>query len=187
MEVKQPKYEMVDVEILIPYVNNAKMHSDAQVTALASSIKEFGFLSPMVIDKNNGITAGHGRLMAAKKLGLTKVPCIIADHLTEAQKKAYVLADNRLAEFGSSWDKDLLKIELDDIKDNFNLDDIGFDAGFLSDLDIGKDSEENKNEPNKEIKEGDDEFLIVIEAENEVSQSELYEELIERGVKCKIM
>jgi len=136
MEVKQPKIELVDIEKLIDYVNNAKTHSEEQIEKVASSIKEFGFINPIVIDKDFGIVAGHCRSKSAKKLGLTKVPCIIADHLTEAQKKAYVLADNRLAEYGSGWDKDLLKIELDDIKDNFNLDDIGFDAGFLSELDI---------------------------------------------------
>ena len=96
-----PTYKKALVADLIPYVRNSRTHSDEQVTKIAASIKEFGFLSPVIIDGENGIIAGHGRVMAAKKLGLDEVPVIKASHLTDAQRRAYVIADNRLAEVGS--------------------------------------------------------------------------------------
>ena len=107
---------------LIPYVNNAKLHSAEQVTLIASSIKEFGFNNPVLIDGDNGIIAGHGRTQAALKLGLSEVPTIDLSHLSEQQKKAYILADNRLGELGGGWDEELLKIELEDLGE--------FDIGF---------------------------------------------------------
>ena len=120
---------------LIPYVNNSRTHSDEQVIQIASSIKEFGFTNPILTDGENGIIAGHGRLMAAKKLGLKEVPTIELSHLSEAQKKAYIIADNRLA-LNSSWDNDLLALELGELSDDgFDLDLLGFDDTELSLLD----------------------------------------------------
>ena len=114
------------VEDLIPYVNNARTHSEEQITRIASSIKEFGFTNPILTDGENGIIAGHGRLSAAKKLGMTEVPTVELAGLTKTQKKAYILADNKLA-LDAGWDDELLKIELEDLKlDNFDLDIIGF-------------------------------------------------------------
>ena len=110
---------------LIPYANNAREHSEEQVLQIASSIKEFGFNNPVLIDKDNGIIAGHGRLEAAKKLGMTEVPTIRLEHLTDTQKKAFILADNRIA-INSTWDTDLLSLELTDIKDDFDLNMLGF-------------------------------------------------------------
>lgn len=119
--------QRVDTGILIPYVNNAKIHSDDQVTKIASSIREFGFLNPVLIDKDNNIIAGHGRVMAAKKLGLKEVPVIYVEGLTEAQRKAYILADNRLGEL-ADWDMDLVKLELEELElANFDIDLTGFD------------------------------------------------------------
>ena len=116
---------------LIPYINNSRNHSDEQVLQVASSIKEFGFTNPVLIDEQSGIIAGHGRVMAAKKLGLDEVPCIVLDGLTESQKKAYVIADNKLA-MNSSWDDAMLKIELQGLDDlDFDLDLIGFSAEEL--------------------------------------------------------
>ena len=115
------KFERVAVDTLIPYVNNANIHSEKQVTMLASSIREFGFLNPVLIDRKKNVIAGHGRILAAKKLGLDTVPCIFVEGLTEAQRKAYILADNRLAEF-SEWDMDLVMGELAE------LDELGFDT-----------------------------------------------------------
>ena len=134
--------EMVKVADLIPYVNNARVHSDEQVTQIASSIKEFGFNVPILIDPDKGVIAGHGRLMAAKKLGIEKVPTIKLGHLTDAQKKAYILADNKIA-LNSKWDDDLLKLELESLSDDvlgltgFSEQEINllFD-GWSSDIDV---------------------------------------------------
>ena len=131
---------------LIPYVNNARTHDDAQITQIASSIKEFGFNSPVLVDGDNGIIAGHGRVMAAKKLGLDELPTIELKHLTKTQKKAYILADNRLA-LNSGWDNDLLALELGELSDDgFNLDLLGFDDTELSLLDDNEIVETQTNE-----------------------------------------
>jgi hypothetical protein len=123
------KVEQVETVKLIPYARNAKKHDDAQVASIAGSIKEFGFNNPVLIDKDNCIIAGHGRVLAAQKLELKEVPCLRISHLSENQKRAYILADNRLAELGGGWDEDMLKIELDDIDfaefENFELGDLG--------------------------------------------------------------
>lgn len=113
---------------LIPYANNARMHSDEQIAQIAASIKEFGFNNPILLDGKNGIVAGHGRLLAAKKLNLKTVPCIDLEFATDAQRKAYILADNRLAE-NATWDDEILKLELEDITEFLGddiLDTIGF-------------------------------------------------------------
>lgn len=123
--------EMKSVDELIPYNKNARMHSDAQVAQIAASMIEFGFTNPVLIDGEKGIIAGHGRLMAAKKLGLKKVPVVILDHLSETQKKAYIIADNKLAE-NASWNDEILAGELADLKENnFDLDLIGFETQEL--------------------------------------------------------
>ena len=117
---------------LIPYARNARQHSDAQVAQIAASIREFGFLNPVIVDGDNGIIAGHGRVMAARKLGMESVPTVEAAHLTEAQKRAYILADNKLA-LNAEWDTELLRIELGDIDaSGFELDKIGFNVDELS-------------------------------------------------------
>ena len=104
--------EQVKIDDLIPYANNAKKHPQEQVDKIAASIKEFGFNAPILIDSDNGVIAGHGRLLGAKKLKLSTVPCVQLDHLSEAQKKAYILADNRLGEIGGTeWDMDLVSLE----------------------------------------------------------------------------
>ena len=123
---------------LIPYVNNAKRHEDVQVAQIAASIKEFGFNNPILLDGDNGVIAGHGRLMAAQKLGVSEVPTIELAHLSEQQKKAYILADNRLAEVNTSWDFDLVSAELEALQlDGFDIDLTGFDDGFI----LGDDDE----------------------------------------------
>ena len=130
---------------LIPYVNNARTHSEQQVLQIAASIKEFGFNSPVLVDGENGIIAGHGRVMAAKKLGLDEVPTIELKHLTKTQKKAYILADNRLA-LNSGWDNDLLALELGELSDDgFDLDLLGFGVNEL-----GIDEEKNFDAGNEE-------------------------------------
>ena len=116
---------------LIPYARNSRTHSPAQVAKIAASIKEFGFLNPVIVDGENGIIAGHGRIMAAQKLGLEKVPVVEASHLTEAQKRAYIIADNRLA-LDAGWDDEMLRVELMELDDlDFDLSLTGFDADEL--------------------------------------------------------
>lgn len=116
----------VAVDDLIPYVNNARTHSDEQVMQIASSIKEFGFINPIITDGKNSIIAGHGRLMAARKLRMKTVPVITVDHLTDAQRRAYIIIDNKLA-LNSGWDDELLKIEIEVLSDlDFNIDLLGF-------------------------------------------------------------
>lgn len=119
--------EQIKTSDLVPYARNAKKHDEAQVAKLAGSIREFGFNNPVLIDADNGIIAGHGRVMAAQKLGLASVPCLRLSHLSETQKRAYILADNRLAELGGGWDAEMLKLELADLGDlDVDLDGIGF-------------------------------------------------------------
>ena len=128
-----PKYKTVLVSDLIPYARNSRTHSDVQVNKIASSIKEFGFTNPLLIDKNKEIIAGHGRLMAAKQLGLDKVPCIELSNLSEKQKKAYVIADNQLA-LNAGWNESILSMEIGDLSDNdFDISLLGF-----NDLDLNK-------------------------------------------------
>ena len=128
---KQIKWESVDK--LIPYAKNARTHSDEQVAQIAGSIKEFGFNNPVLVDKDNSVIAGHGRLMAARKLGMDKVPVVELNHLTESQRKAYVLADNRIA-LNSGWDTSMLSLELQDLKDDIDLSLLGFDPDELDAL-----------------------------------------------------
>lgn len=116
------------IDSLIPYARNARKHSPQQISKIASSIEEFGFTNPVLIDAKDGIIAGHGRVEAARLLKLKTVPTICLDHLSKTQKKAYILADNRLAEFGASWDDELLNLELAElVESEFDLDIVGFE------------------------------------------------------------
>ena len=118
--------EVLPVELLIPYARNARTHSDAQVAQISGSIREFGFTNPVLIDAAGGIIAGHGRVLAARKLGMQDVPCIRLSHLTETQKRAYVIADNKLA-LNAGWDNELLALELGELGDaGFDLELTGF-------------------------------------------------------------
>lgn len=129
-----PKIELTDIESLIPYARNSRTHDDSQVAQIAASIKEFGFTNPVLIDAESGIIAGHGRVLAARKLKLTEVPCIRLGHLTETQKRAYVIADNKLA-MNSGWDNEMLKLEFSELTDEgFDLDLIGFSEDELAEI-----------------------------------------------------
>ena len=126
--------EQVKLDALIPYARNSRTHSEAQVAQIAASIKEFGFTNPVLIDETGSIIAGHGRVMAARKLAITDVPSIRLTHLTEAQKKAYVIADNKLA-LNAGWDDEMLAVELTDLKDmGFDLDLTGFSTDEIEAL-----------------------------------------------------
>ena len=124
---------MVGIETLIPYARNSRTHSDAQVAQIAGSIREFGFTNPVLVDAESGIIAGHGRVLAARKLGLTEVPCIRLAHLSETQKRAYVIADNKLA-LNAGWDDEILKLELEALREEFGLGTIGFSEEELAAL-----------------------------------------------------
>lgn len=136
--------KLVEISRLIPYVNNARTHNAQQITKLRSSLREFGFINPVIIDRDYNVIAGHGRIQAAQEEGIKEVPCVFVDYLTEAQKKAYILADNRMA-LDAGWDEEMLKIELESLQDEaFDLGLTGFDekelAGFFdSDSDMEDD------------------------------------------------
>ena len=122
------------IEDLIPYVNNSRTHSDEQVAQIAASIKEFGWTNPILVDGENGIIAGHGRVMAARKLKYKQVPTIELKDMTETQRKAYIIADNRLA-LNAGWDNEMLTIELNDLlADGFALEILGFDPTEMQTL-----------------------------------------------------
>jgi len=132
--MKFPDYKPAPVANLVPYARNSRTHSAAQVDKIAASIKEFGFLNPVIVDGENGIIAGHGRILAAQKLGLETVPTIEAAHLTDAQRKAYIIADNRLA-LDAGWDDEMLRVELQDLDAvDFDLTLTGFDLDEIAAL-----------------------------------------------------
>lgn len=144
----------VSVDKLIPYENNAKIHGDDQVRMIADSINEFGFISPCIIDKDYNLIAGHGRVLAAKLLGMETVPCLFVEGLTDAQRRAYILADNRLTEMGE-WDLDKVKIELQGLEDmefDFGSFEIG-NLGFDMDLRMVS-SDDDPDEPTSRNEEG---------------------------------
>ena len=126
--------QLVAVSKLIPYVNNARTHSAEQIMKLRSSLREFGFINPVIIDREYNVIAGHGRIMAAKEEGIKEVPCVFVDYLTEAQKKAYILADNRMA-MDAGWDEELLRVEIEALQGaDFDIGLTGFDENDLADL-----------------------------------------------------
>lgn len=126
--------ELVEINKLVPYVNNARTHSPEQINKLRSSLREFGFINPVIIDKDYGIIAGHGRVIAAREEGIDKVPCVFVDHLTEAQKKAYIIADNRMA-LDAGWDEELLRVEIEALQaEAFDVSLTGFDEKEITDL-----------------------------------------------------
>ena len=128
------RVETLPVDALIPYARNSRTHSDEQIAQIAASIREFGFSNPVLVDEVGNIIAGHGRVLAARRLGMEGVPCLRMEGLSETQKRAYVIADNSLA-LASGWDEDLLKAELDSLKtEELDLDILGFDADFIAEL-----------------------------------------------------
>jgi len=164
---------------LIPYAMNSRTHDEQQVSQIAASIKEFGFNNPIAIDGENGVIAGHGRLMAAQKLGLDEVPTIELFHLTEQQKKAYVIADNKIA-INASWDAEILKFELQDLDSDmlaltgFSDKEIANMMGIDDDAEIAEPADESRN-------------LIMVELTSERECETLFTELQDRGFNCKIM
>jgi ParB family chromosome partitioning protein len=173
--------EYVATDDLIPYFNNSRTHSESQVKQIAASIREFGFTNPILIDEEQTIIAGHGRVMAAEVLSMSTVPCIRLSGLSEAQRKAYVIADNKLA-LNAGWDIDALSIEINQLADlDFNLDILGFDIQELASiLDGEKEGTEPKEESYSEI------FNIVIECKDEEEQEKIFNRLDTEGYKCRV-
>lgn len=133
-----PDYKRIALSSLIPYARNSRTHSEAQVAQIAASIKEFGFTNPVLVDELGGIIAGHGRVLAAQKLGYQEVPAIVLSHLTETQKRAYVIADNKLA-LNAGWDEEMLRIEFDELKEaGFDLEMTGFSLDEIDALQINE-------------------------------------------------
>jgi hypothetical protein len=158
-EVKKKK-----VSELIPYARNARTHSDAQIAQIAASIKEFGFTSPIVIDEEGGVLAGHGRLLALYKLGFSDVSCVEATGLTEAQRKAYILADNKIAS-NSGWDEEMLKVELEELKGlDIDMDILGWGDDipeFASPVDYGLLDDEETDDRMNSLEEGAKRAIMV--------------------------
>ena len=157
--------QLISVDKLVPYVNNARTHSPEQILKLRSSLREFGFVNPIIIDKDFNVIAGHGRLMAAKEEGITEVPCVFADFLTDAQKKAYILADNRMA-MDAGWDEELLKIEIEELQNlGYDLEYTGFDEKELADLfGVGE----------KEVKEDEFDLTAALEKASFVERGDVW-------------
>lgn len=157
--------QLVSIDKLVPYVNNARTHSAEQITKLRSSLREFGFVNPIIIDREFNIIAGHGRLMAAKEEGINEVPCVFVDYLTDAQKKAYILADNRMA-MDAGWDEELLKIEMEELQNlGYDLGYTGFDEKELEEL-FGIDD--------KEVKDDDFDLTAALEKASFVERGDIW-------------
>jgi len=153
VEKTTKEMKLVPIDKLVPYVNNARTHSAEQINKLRSSLREFGFINPVIIDGNFGIIAGHGRVMAAKEEGIKEVPCVLVDYLTEAQKKAYILADNRFA-LDAGWDEELLKLEIESLQGaDFDVSLTGFDQTEIDKLfDVGQDVKDDDFDVEEELK-----------------------------------
>ena len=143
--------QLVSIAKLVPYQNNARTHSPAQIQKLRSSLREFGFVNPVIIDRDYNVIAGHGRIAAAREEGITEVPCVFVDYLTEAQKKAYILADNRMA-MDAGWDEDLLRVELEALEEmGFDLGITGFDEKELAELFPAEEAKEDDFDVDAEL------------------------------------
>ena len=174
------KIEYLKTASLIPYASNSRTHSDEQVAQIAGSIKEFGFTNPVLIDEQSGIIAGHGRVLAARKLGMETLPCIRLTHLSDAQRRAYVIADNKLA-LNAGWDEETLKAEIEQLMGN------GFDitlTGFNED-DLCKMMGDEAPPPSDDVKIKST-FEVIAECENEQHQEMVFYLLNEKGIKCRL-
>ena len=183
--VESGQIEQIATAELIPYARNARTHSEQQVQQIAGSIQEFGFCNPVLIDASNGIIAGHGRVMAAQLLKLESVPCLRLSHLTDAQKRAYVLADNRIA-LSSGWDEEMLANELSDLHaDEFDMALLGFDADELAKLL----EFESGEPPETEVPESNysEQFGVIVVCETEAAQESAFNALQSQGFNCKVV
>lgn len=170
----------IEIEKLIPYAKNSRTHSDEQVAQIAASIREFGWTNPILIDGEIGIIAGHGRLAAARKLGLKKIPVIELSHLSPTQKKALIIADNKLA-LNAGWDNEMLALEFEELElEGFDLELLGFDK-----IELGKifDKEEEKDLKEESYNEV---FNVIVECKDESEQEKIFNRLDSEGYKCRV-
>ena len=179
------KVERRKVADLIPYARNSRTHSDEQVGQIAASIKEWGWTVPVLIDPDGVLIAGHGRILAAKELGFTEVPCMVVDGWTAAQKKAYIIADNKLA-LNAGWDNDILKVEMQELGDlNFDLSLTGFGIEEMASLfDLGEPvSKQDETHVAVEMPENQ----MILTFENETILQEWFNRAESEGVECKLL
>ena len=173
------KIDYVATDDLIPYIHNSRTHSEAQIKQIAASIREFGFTNPILIDDEGTIIAGHGRVMAAKVLQLDQVPTITLGALSDAQRKAYVIADNKLA-LNAGWDTEVLLAEIESLQDlNFDTQLLGFSADELSEM-LNIEEIELKEESYAEI------FNVIVECGDEMEQEKIFNQLEAEGYKCRV-
>ena len=181
------KVEQWPIEKLVPYAKNSRTHSEEQVAQIAASIREWGFTTAVLVDESGSIIAGHGRVMAARKLGLESLPVMVAAGWTDAQKRAYVIADNKLA-LNAGWDNELLALELTELNDDdFDMALLGFSADELTTA-MGLDEELDGEAP--KIDEGIDykeKFAIIVECADEAAQQATFERLDSMGFTCKVL
>lgn len=173
-----------NVSDLIPYARNSRTHSDEQVLQIAASIKEFGFTNPILIDGENGIIAGHGRVLAAIKLSINEVPCIELSGMTDTQKRAYIIADNKLA-LNAGWDGELLKVEFEELEHaGYDLGIIGFSNQDISALYGHVDDQTGGDAGGIDYAE---KFAVLVECLGEHDQSDTYEKLTQMGYTCRVL
>ena len=166
---------------LKPYENNSRTHDESQIKQICESIKEYGWTNPVLIDEKGMIIAGHGRVEGAKKLDIKEVPCIVLSGLTEVQKKAYVIADNKMA-LSAGWNEELLKTELENLKElDFNLELTGFEEKELNSI-----LEEEKEREDLSDNYFEKYEVIIIKCIDEMSMQETYEKLVSEGYECKL-
>lgn len=191
----QLKVTWMPTDELIPYANNPKEHPPEQVEQIAASIQAFGFIDPVAVDENNIVVEGHGRLLAAQQLGLKKVPVICLSHLSEAERKAYALAHNKLT-LNSGWDVDRLQLEFSTLQtlEFENLELTGFslaelDGFFLEDSEgaMKTEAQENESEKTDVSIQYQNQYGVIVQCESEAQQERIYTELSEAGYSCKVV
>jgi ParB-like chromosome segregation protein Spo0J len=173
---------LVPIEDLIPYATNARTHSPEQIAQIAASIQEFGFTNPCLINGANGLIAGHGRVLGGQRLGMTEIPCIELAHLSERQRRAYIIADNKLA-LNADWDNDILASELDTLNDEFfDVDLLGFDDKELENIWGADGLGEGGDAP---AQSSGVSWAVIVECDDEASQVELLERLQYEGYRVR--
>lgn len=178
------------VDALVPYARNSRTHSDEQVAQIAASIREFGFTNPVLVDDQGGIVAGHGRVLAAKQIGMDTVPTICVGWLSEKQRRAYVIADNQLA-LNAGWDDAVLASEMDDLlAEDFDLQLIGFDPETLDDILAGANNDSAARAEPAETSAGinyQEKFAVLVDCKNESDQRRVFDKLTTDGLSCKVL